>query len=367
MIGILSRSLQRYRYRKYTRHLSLNLWQRLLRLLLILFGLIAVNSSVLCAFESMGAADAIWMSLTTITTVGYGDLSPATLVGRISTVLTMFAWGIALVGMIASEFIDWRLLKTQKLLSGDWVMQDMQDHIQIFGTPKHNPVTFLKGMVDEIKQIPDFKHCPIQILTRSYPEGLPVELQSLKVLHQTGDAEDIEKIKAVNPGHARIIVILAKDFSDPRSDSFTFDLLTKLQDLNVSTFIVAEAVRPENKIRFLKAGANVVIRPDRVYPEKTVRVMTAPAAGEALDELTDFGGDHLAQLDIKFSNLTFSAISTALSQAGAGIAVGYKKTDGAIEINPPQDISLSGDCLLAIVHEDQLDKAHQTFTDLAAQ
>lgn len=365
MIGLLARSHQRYRFRKYTRHLSLNLWKRLAKLLLILSALIAVNSAVLCVFESMSVADAIWMSLTTITTVGYGDLSPASSIGRISTVVTMFAWGISLVGMIASEFIDWRLLKTQKLISGDWVVKNMQDHIQIFGTPKHNPVTFIKGMVREIKVIPELMYCPIQILTRSYPEGLPEELRAMKVLHQTGDAEDMEKIKAVNPDKARVIVILAKDFSDPRSDSFTFDLLTKLQDLKVSTLIVAEAVRPENKARFIKAGASVVIRPDRVYPEKTVRVMTAPAAGEALDDLTDFGGDHLAQLNIAFSGLTFSEISAKFAADNVGIAVGYKAADGAVVINPQQNIALEAQCLLAIVHEDQLDKAHQSLRELA--
>lgn len=50
-------------------------------------------------FETFG--DALWWSLVTLTTVGYGDLSPVTTGGRIGAVILMLV-GIALLGTVAA-------------------------------------------------------------------------------------------------------------------------------------------------------------------------------------------------------------------------------------------------------------------------
>lgn len=50
--------------------------------------------------------DAIWWAFTTITTVGYGDLAPITLQGRVIAVGLMLS-GIALLGVITATFASW--------------------------------------------------------------------------------------------------------------------------------------------------------------------------------------------------------------------------------------------------------------------
>ena len=49
---------------------------------------------------------ALWWSMTTITTVGYGDLYPVTVEGRIIAVLLMIG-GISLVGFITATLASW--------------------------------------------------------------------------------------------------------------------------------------------------------------------------------------------------------------------------------------------------------------------
>jgi voltage-gated potassium channel len=49
---------------------------------------------------------ALWWSMTTITTVGYGDLTPVTATGRIIAVLLMIG-GITLVGSITATLASW--------------------------------------------------------------------------------------------------------------------------------------------------------------------------------------------------------------------------------------------------------------------
>ncbi|PRA97783.1 potassium channel family protein [Microbacterium sp. MYb64] len=50
--------------------------------------------------------DAIWWAFTTITTVGYGDLVPITLEGRVIAVGLMLS-GIALLGVVSATFASW--------------------------------------------------------------------------------------------------------------------------------------------------------------------------------------------------------------------------------------------------------------------
>lgn len=50
--------------------------------------------------------DALWWSITTVTTVGYGDLSPVTGMGRVIAV-TLMIGGISLVGVVTATLASW--------------------------------------------------------------------------------------------------------------------------------------------------------------------------------------------------------------------------------------------------------------------
>ena len=76
---------------------------------ILLAGIVlSVASLLVLEFESrvpdaniQSGGDAIWWGLVTITTVGYGDFFPVTLMGRITGIFVMFA-GIGIIGALAS-------------------------------------------------------------------------------------------------------------------------------------------------------------------------------------------------------------------------------------------------------------------------
>ena len=59
-------------------------------------------------FEGMKFQDALWWSFVTTTTVGYGDLSPATSAGRIVASFLMLV-GIGLIGSLTSTITSFFL------------------------------------------------------------------------------------------------------------------------------------------------------------------------------------------------------------------------------------------------------------------
>ena len=61
--------------------------------------LILASSIAMSYLENKTFGDALWWSIVTTTTVGYGDISPATPAGRIIAVILML-FGIGLIGML---------------------------------------------------------------------------------------------------------------------------------------------------------------------------------------------------------------------------------------------------------------------------
>lgn len=74
----------------------------LIYLLFVNGALILASSLIIMNAEGMTFQDALWWSIVTCTTVGYGDLSPSTVYGRITAVVLMI-FGIGLIGMLTGS------------------------------------------------------------------------------------------------------------------------------------------------------------------------------------------------------------------------------------------------------------------------
>ena len=78
---------------------------------LIVLASIILNSACFYFFEKSVKADltlwdSFWCSFTTITTVGYGDYSAATLGGRIATMVLLYGVGLASFPYVITQIVD---------------------------------------------------------------------------------------------------------------------------------------------------------------------------------------------------------------------------------------------------------------------
>lgn len=71
----------------------------LIYLIYVNAGLVLVSSCIMMYAEGMAFKDALWWSIVTCTTVGYGDLSPTSIPGRVTAVVLML-FGIGFLGML---------------------------------------------------------------------------------------------------------------------------------------------------------------------------------------------------------------------------------------------------------------------------
>jgi voltage-gated potassium channel len=80
---------------------------------------------------------ALWWSITTVTTVGYGDVYPVTNTGRVIAVLLMIG-GISLVGVVTAALASWiidRVTEEDTLLQAATVahIEDLRNEIRALG------------------------------------------------------------------------------------------------------------------------------------------------------------------------------------------------------------------------------------------
>nr|WP_319452490.1 MULTISPECIES: ion channel [unclassified Mycobacterium] len=93
--------------------------------------------------------DAVWWSITTITTVGYGDLSPVTGTGRVIAVALMIG-GISLVGVVTATLASWIV---QRVAEEDTAQQAATAaQIDALRTDLHSQVQTLSGEIRRLTE-----------------------------------------------------------------------------------------------------------------------------------------------------------------------------------------------------------------------
>lgn len=321
---------------------------------LLLIGVIALHSLAMVFFEDLDWWQAFWLSMTSASTTGYGDISAATFWGQFSTILLIYGMGITLLAQIASDYVELRLTKKEMRVKGVIRWNEMQNHILIVNTPKYDAERYLGLLISQITQTPKFADTPIQLLTTAFPEGLPIELRSQGVVHHTGDALSDNMLLAAGADKAKYIIVLSADTQDSLSDSVTFDILHRLQALKTSAFIMAEALNDSNRPRFKEVGANAVIRPVRAYPEMLVRSLMAPGTEQVLEDLFRHQGDHTIRLNIHLENVTWAKVVTTLIQKDIGTALGYIQENGDVVTHPQTHAVIHATGLIVLINDDQV-------------
>ena len=79
-----------------------------------LCALITVSSGIMTYAENMEFDDALWWSLVTVTTVGYGDISPQSGIGRIVAGVLMI-FGVAFISMLTSTLTSYFSKSNQRV------------------------------------------------------------------------------------------------------------------------------------------------------------------------------------------------------------------------------------------------------------
>lgn len=330
------------------------------RLTLALLAVMVAHVIAISWLEDLTPWQAIWLSLVTVSTVGYGDVSAKTTLGQIATVSLLIIPGIMLFSKLLSQIVDDRAMRRSRQLTGAWKWP-MKNHILVFNAPQ-NVENYMSIVVQEFNKYPDYQHAPVQVVSTRFPHGLPTKLQDMNVLLYTGSGNSQDTLEAVSANLAKVILVLAPDPEDNNSDAATFDLIHRLRDMGSTAYIVAESIMDSNRARLRRAGANATMRPIRAYPEIAVRSVLAPGSELVIEELFDSAGSEYRRVNTPATTMQWSEVVARCVGNDLGTPLAYVMADERIVINAvgSQQAEFTG-LILAV-----LDTANWVDDDLVA-
>lgn len=311
------------------------------KLLLFLLFIICIGTVGLTFFESTSPANALWWTLVTITTVGYGDIAPVTIGGRLIGALTMLA-GIGLIGtlsaMLASIMVSakWRRTRGMDLLncSGHFVIcgwnykaQEILNELQGDAATAMTPVALIADLDEQ----------PIDASTLAFIRG---EVS-------TGT------LQQANVGAARAVIIL----SDEHIDTFSRDARSILATLTIKTaypalYTCVELADARNSTHCQMAGADEIIVSGALTSYLLVQAALAPGVTQVISELLSNQAGHelyLVPMPAPFAGHTFLETLTQLKHQYDSLVIAVQCEDGTHFTNPdPTHLMQAGDQLFVI-------------------
>lgn len=309
--------------RRLKQNVHYNLVNAIIKSSLLLAVLFALHIAFMMHYENLSFGDATWLTFTTATTVGYGDISASSTQGRLATILLLYLGGIFILARVVGDYFDFRMEMRDKKTQGLWSWK-MQNHIVILNTPSQSGERYLQRLIQQFRSSELYQETTIYLLTRQFPNGLPGFITQLNdVVHYHGNASNPQDLAAVCVDKASDIIVLAKDEDDESSDGRTFDILHRLKDFTVNATVLAECVEDSNRKRLQDAGANILIRPIRAYPEMIVRAFVTPGSECIIENMFNSDGDEYRRYDVDISDLPWSEVVTRLITHNVGIAVAY--------------------------------------------
>ncbi len=223
--------------------------ENLFRLLGVIVALVLVGAAGLWYFEEdRPFHDALWWSIVTVTTVGFGDISPVSLGGRAIGVVLMF-FGIGVLGMftatIAGAFVEQRLRKDRGM--GEY---DLEGHV------------ILCGWNDRTREILKDLRADTRSAGQSIVLVADIETKPAadERLHFVRGAETEDDLKRAGVESAATVVLVGDRALDYRArDAKAVLAVLTVKSLNPDVYAIVELAGEENVRHCEQAGADEII------------------------------------------------------------------------------------------------------------
>ncbi len=319
--------------------------ENLHRLLLILFVLVLLSSLGITFLEPKIKWDnALWYSFVTITTVGYGDLSPVTTGGRIVGIITMI-FGIGILGLftasIASIFITRKMKEDKGMHSFEF-----ENHLIIC---EWNYRT--QDIIHELRL--DDRLGTQHIILIAEIESKPIDDDNLYFI-RGGVTE--ETLKRANLEKAKTVLILGDDRLDinARDAKAVLSTLT-VESINPDVYSIVELVNASNVQHCERANADEIIVGSEFSSKLISRAALDHGISNVLSELLSsrYGNDLLKiPVPASMQGQSFIDIFTEMKRSNSSIVLAVQKNkDGPVTSNPPLDYKVESDDYLIVISD----------------
>ena len=300
---------------------------------LFAFWLVIIAGTVGYTILGFGVLEALYQTVTTITTVGFREVHPLSSVGELFTILLILvgvATALYTFGVLLEALIEGHLRQQMERRRMDRQIGRMTGHIIICGWGRvgRASVNYLSALG---KQIVVIDRDPARLEGLGYPTVL-------------GDVTDDLILEAAGIGHARALIAAL----DTDADNVFVTLSSRA--LRPDLVIIARARTEGSKPKLLRAGANRAVNPQLIGGRRMAAFALQPHVAEFLDVVM-----HDETLDYRIEEVRIPASSplagrtladTALQLPTGALLLAIRTAAGQFVANPAPDTRLDPDTIL---------------------
>ncbi len=275
--------------------------------------------------------DAVYMTVITMTTVGFSEVSPLDENAKVFTIFliiaSVFIFAFAL--SVVTEYVLGRnslaLLKKKQVKNK---IKHMNKHVIVCGYGRNGAqaVARLKAY-----------HMPFVVIEN---DAEVIEKFEDEVLFVKGDANEDEVLEAAGIHKAQYLI------SALPTDAGNLFVVLSARQLNKELFIISRASEVGSEKKLALAGANKVIMPDKIGGDHMASLVVIPDLITFMDKLSTDGKKNTNLEEVAIERFASSATVNTLRdldlrrKTGCTI-IGYISPQGDYIINPEADLSLS--------------------------
>ncbi len=300
-------------------------------------------------FEGYSFEDAFYMTVITISTVGYTEVEPLSEAGKwfasgyiffnilaFAYLLAVFSYYI-IQGEIFRKMHE-NLVKTR--------IEELKNHMIICGYGKYGKEIAHHFFLHQI---------PFVVIDESESEIENIQRSPDDILYIKDDATHDEALIAAGIQRAHSIITTLPDDAEN-----VFTVLTARQ-LNPSINIISRAKHPKSQKKLTLAGANHVVMPEQIGGFYMATLISKPGAVEFFSFITNEYQSDIGFEEIRFEDLPEACRGKSIRElffrkhSGANI-IGYKGPGGKYVVNPEPSVVLTpGGSFIILGDNEQLE------------
>ena len=297
--------------------------------------------------------DALYMTVITVTTVGFAEVNPLDTQSKIFTIFLILA-SVVIVGYaisIITEFIlnrnnieDIKQRKMQKKIDA------MTNHIIICGYGRNGK--------QAAKKLSDYGK-PFVIVERN--KEVIEKFQDDNIIFIEGNANEDEILFAAGIEKASTLICALPNDAD------NLFIVLSARQINSKLSIISRASEETSYNKLKLAGANNVILPDRIGGDHMASLVVVPDLVEFIDNLGIVGERNINIEEIKVEQLyNMNEVKTIrdldLRKNTGCTVIGFKDDKGEYVVNPEADTKLiSGSKIIVIGRPKQIQKLNSQY------
>ncbi len=278
--------------------------------------------------EGFGLLDALYMTVVTVTTVGYDGANNLSTAGRIFNMLLIissfatFAYALARLTRYIIDGEMNKFFKNRKIMSA---INDLKDHVIICGYGRNG------------KQAAKIlRHHKVKfVVIESNDERIEQELLQDGLLFIKGDATNDDVLLNAGIERAKALITALPEDAD------NVYIVLSARSLSSTIQIISRSSNPGAGTKLRKAGADSVISPDKIGGTHMATLVSKPDVIEFIDYLSGEEGDSIHLESVGYDDLPVELKDKSLQEIMAwrktGVnCISIKDADGTFIINPPE-------------------------------